>query len=67
MYGILYVVSGPSGAGKTSIINKVLNGNSGMSFSVSCTTREKREGETEGKDYMATARQVVEAIENLRP
>jgi len=49
--GVLYVVSGPSGVGKSSIINGVVNRVRNLSFSVSCTTRPKRPAEQDGKDY----------------
>ena len=51
MTGLLYVVSGPSGAGKSTLIKNALNSLNGFSFSVSYTTRAKREGEIDGKDY----------------
>jgi guanylate kinase len=49
--GVLYVVSGPSGVGKTSIIELTLKKVKNIVFSVSCTTRPKRPGEIDGKDY----------------
>lgn len=51
MKGVLYVVSGPSGVGKTSIIELTLKKVKNIVFSVSCTTRPKRPGEIDGKDY----------------
>jgi guanylate kinase len=48
---MLFVVSAPSGAGKTTIIKELFNLVPELEFSVSATTRKKREGETEGKDY----------------
>lgn len=47
----IIVISSPSGAGKSSIVRKLLNHFQELRFSVSCTTREKREGETEGVHY----------------
>jgi guanylate kinase len=50
----LVVISGPSGAGKTTIIKKLFEDESlkdKLMFSVSHTTRKKREGEVEGQDY----------------
>jgi guanylate kinase len=50
--GKLIVFSAPSGAGKTSIVHKILERRKGQFFfSVSATTRNKREGEEHGKDY----------------
>jgi len=49
--GTLVVISAPSGAGKTTIAREILRRNPGMEFSVSATTRPKRIGETDGKDY----------------
>ncbi|HMS64235.1 MAG TPA: guanylate kinase [Ignavibacteria bacterium] len=48
---MLYVIAAPSGAGKTTIVNEILKLNPGISFSVSATTRKKRKGESDGKDY----------------
>ncbi|KAF2955782.1 guanylate kinase [Marinitoga sp. 38H-ov] len=49
--GILYVVSGPSGVGKSSIIKNAMSKLNGFIFSVSYTTRPPRPGEINGKDY----------------
>ena len=49
--GIVFIVSAPSGAGKTTLTREVLGIYPEMSLSVSCTTRAPREGETPGKDY----------------
>ncbi|HEY8712448.1 MAG TPA: guanylate kinase [Thermoanaerobaculia bacterium] len=53
--GTLFIVSGPSGAGKTTLINKVREQlepiNIRLYFSVSHTTRKSRAGEVEGKNY----------------
>jgi len=49
--GILFVISGPSGVGKTSIIRSVLERVKNVVFSVSCTTRKQRPGEINGVDY----------------
>jgi len=51
MQNKLIVVSAPSGAGKTSIVRYLLEKNPNLSFSISATTRAKREMETDGKDY----------------
>ncbi|WP_161847593.1 guanylate kinase [Athalassotoga saccharophila] len=51
MRGLIFVMSGPSGAGKTTIVKMALSQIEGMEFSVSYTTRPKRENEVEGVDY----------------
>jgi guanylate kinase len=48
---MLYVVSGPSGCGKSTLVRIVMREVEGLEFSVSYTTREKRESEKEGEDY----------------
>ncbi len=47
----LYVIAAPSGAGKTTLVRSLLDRNPGLKFSVSYTTREKRETEVDGRDY----------------
>lgn len=49
--GTLYIVSAPSGAGKTSLINALVKSLPQVKISVSHTTRPAREGEQEGIDY----------------
>ncbi len=49
--GTLYIVSAPSGAGKTSLVNELLRTVSGISLSVSHTTRPMRSGEVDGVNY----------------
>ena len=51
MSGKLIIVSAPSGAGKTSIVKHLLKAQPNLAFSVSATSRAKREGECDGKDY----------------
>jgi guanylate kinase len=48
---MLFVISAPSGAGKTTIIKELFRRNPALKFSVSATTRKIREGEADGKDY----------------
>ncbi len=49
--GKLFVISGPSGVGKTTICNTVCQNVPKLFWSVSVTTRTKREGEIEGQNY----------------
>ncbi len=52
--GILFVISAPSGAGKTSLVKELRLQMEGFSVSVSHTTRAMRKGELEGVDYYFT-------------
>jgi len=49
--GMLYVISGPAGAGKSAIVKMLLKKHPDVQLSVSCTTREPRAGEVNGKSY----------------
>ncbi len=50
--GELFILSAPSGAGKTTLVQRLMrSGLSGIAFSVSHTTRQPRLGEVDGKDY----------------
>lgn len=49
--GTLYIVSAPSGAGKTSLVKALLESTSDIGVSVSTTTRARRTGEVDGVDY----------------
>ena len=51
MSGHLFIVSAPSGAGKTTIVKHLLTLDLGLSFSISATNRNKRFNEVHGKDY----------------
>jgi guanylate kinase len=55
-YGILFVISAPSGAGKTTLV-EALRATSEFVYSVSCTTRPPRAGEIDGEDYRFLAEQ----------
>jgi len=56
MPGDLFVVVAPSGAGKTSLVNAMLQVERGIRLSVSHTTRAPREGEIEGREYHFASR-----------
>jgi len=49
--GTLYIISAPSGAGKTSLVKQLINFAKDVVVSVSHTTRDKRDGEIDGSDY----------------
>ncbi len=49
--GVLYIVSAPSGAGKTSLVKALLKSDPAIRLSVSYTTRAPRPGESDGRDY----------------
>ena len=50
--GKCIIFSAPSGSGKTTLVNYLLNQKElNLSFSISATTRQKRDGEVQGKDY----------------
>lgn len=51
MQGKLIIFSAPSGSGKTTLINHLLANRTDLAFSISCTTREVRGTEEDGKDY----------------
>ncbi len=47
----LIVITGPSGVGKGSLVKRLMEANQNYSLSVSATTREKRSGEEDGREY----------------
>lgn len=49
--GLMYVLSSPSGAGKTTLAERLLTGDPRLKLSVSATTRKPRPGEIDGEDY----------------
>ncbi|MDH3319635.1 MAG: guanylate kinase [Betaproteobacteria bacterium] len=51
MTGLLYIITAPSGAGKSSLINGLLAADRGVALSVSYTTRAPRPGEQDGREY----------------
>jgi len=51
MLGSLFIVAAPSGAGKTSLVNALVEQQNNIALSVSYTTRTARDGEVAGKDY----------------
>lgn len=63
MSGSLFVISAPSGAGKTSLVQALLQKNPHIDLSVSYTTRSPRAGEIDGKDYHFVSRERFLAME----
>ncbi len=57
MAGKIFIISGPSGAGKGSIVEKLLEKNKKLYFSVSATTRPKRDYEEDGREYFFVSRE----------
>ena len=53
--GVIIVISGPSGTGKSTICKKVMENDANLAFSISCTTRPPRKGETNKVDYNFTS------------
>jgi guanylate kinase len=49
--GILFILSGPSGVGKGTVLDSLLQDYDGVKYSVSATTRKPRENEVDGQDY----------------
>ena len=60
--GNLYVISGPSGAGKGVICKKILEADDNVKFSVSMTTRSPRDGEIDKKDYYFVKKEEFEKL-----
>lgn len=60
--GTLFVVSAPSGAGKTSLVRALLDGNPNLHLSVSYTTRTPRAGEIDGVHYHFVKRETFDRM-----
>lgn len=67
--GLVFIISAPSGAGKTTLVKRVMEQLTGLQFSISHTTRSPRVNEKNGKDYhfisTTTFQQMVERDEFL--
>ncbi len=60
--GLMFVLSSPSGTGKTTIARRLLAEDNAISMSVSVTTRPPRPGEVDGKDYHFTDQSGFDAM-----
>lgn len=61
MRNVLFIISGPSGVGKGTLVKQVLRRDKTLTLSVSCTTRNPREGERNGRDYFFLTREEFSA------
>ncbi|OGF58973.1 MAG: guanylate kinase [Candidatus Fischerbacteria bacterium RBG_13_37_8] len=65
MSGDIFIISAPSGTGKSTIIRRLLKMIPGLFFSVSYTTRQQRKNEIQGKDYcFVSQEEFTELINN---
>ncbi len=62
MSGLLFVITAPSGAGKTSLIDALLKEERGLRLSISYTTRPPRPGEMDGREYHFVDRATFDAM-----
>jgi len=60
--GVIFIVSAPSGAGKTSLVRRIIEEVPRITVAVSHTTRPMREGDTDGGDYHFVSREEFERL-----
>ena len=60
--GMMFVLSSPSGAGKTTLTKKLANNNTNFTISISHTTRKPRPNEIDGKDYYFIDKQKFDSL-----
>ena len=60
--GMILILSGPSGSGKSTIYKAAIGNLGGIEFSVSCTTRQPRPGEIDGRDYYFISREKFDGL-----
>ena len=60
--GKMFVISGASGVGKSTVLKQVMDGRDDLKFSVSATTRAPRPGETDGVHYYFVTRERFEEM-----
>ena len=58
----MFVISSPSGAGKTTLARMLLKNNTDIELSISCTTRKRREAEINNKDYIFVSDDVFDKM-----
>jgi guanylate kinase len=64
--GDVFVISAPSGSGKTTICRLLVEKVEGLELSISYTTRPRKNGETEGKDYHFISEDIFDKMINLK-
>jgi guanylate kinase len=64
--GLLFIVSAPSGAGKTTLVERLVVHTPSLAMSRSYTSRESRQGETDGVDYNFVSRERFEKMSAAR-
>jgi guanylate kinase len=62
MSGLAFIITAPSGAGKTSLVGELLRRETDLRLSISFTTRPPRPGEVDGEDYHFVSRETFEAM-----
>jgi guanylate kinase len=60
--GLLFILSGPSGTGKTTLCKELVKRSPELHFSVSCTTRTPRKDEVMGRDYVFVSLETFKAM-----
>ena len=60
--GLMFILSSPSGAGKTTLADRILKKDGEMVLSISATTRERRPGEAHGQDYFFVSEEEFERM-----
>ncbi|MGH7766425.1 MAG: guanylate kinase [Candidatus Binatia bacterium] len=64
--GVIFILSAPSGAGKTTLVKKLIKLFPDITLSVSCTTRARRSGEAAGRDYHFVTEKRFAALRSRR-
>ncbi len=61
MRGVLFVISGPSGVGKGTLVKLLLKEDPSLTLSISCTTRQPRQDEENGREYFFLTKEEFES------